>query len=160
MAPPRPEAERAFQMWSATTTQLVLDAIHSHPHEAQDAQFYLEHRKRAISESISRAIGLDARSESTHGITKQLDEILDLAFALDKDISQQVARVEWSYDYQLLKNTEFKFDPETMELDEGSPRSAEKVRLIVAPALVKRGRSTGEDFDVERVLLKSVVNCE
>ncbi|KAH6884801.1 hypothetical protein B0T10DRAFT_564231 [Thelonectria olida] len=159
MTPPRPEAEQAFQLWSTTTTQLVLDAIDSDTSRAQEVEDFLRKRKQWINWRIRDAIGLNPKADD-QGITKQLDEILNLTLALDKDISQQVARVEWSYDQRTLAETDFKFDRKTMELDEGDARSAKKVRLVVAPALVKRGRSTGEDFDVERILLKRIVNCE
>lgn len=54
------------------------------------------------------------------------------------------------------------FRGEIMELQPGERRAFEgqKVQLVVAPGLIKRGRSTGEDSEVTNVLLNMTVSCE
>ncbi|KAF4458500.1 hypothetical protein FALBO_14762 [Fusarium albosuccineum] len=158
---PRPEAEREFQMWSTATVELVLDVLDTHGSKAADAQEHLAERKDDISKSVKQLFKLDDESE---GITDALKSILDDAFALDKIMSQQVARLEWVFDVKTLEKRGCRFDAETMEMDEGATDgvvdAGRKVCLVVAPALVKRGKSTGEDFDKERILLKRSVWCE
>jgi hypothetical protein len=155
---PEPEAEHEFQKWSATTTGLVLDAVRDRVDNVQDD---LNQRRAQINRSIVETIGFGSTS-NRQGFTKQLDDILDAAFAVDKDISRQIAVVEWVFDFDILGETNF--DPDTMELDrrEMLPPGKEthEVRLVVAPALMKRGRPTGEDFDELHMLLKMVVYCD
>lgn len=148
-------------MWSTATVELVLNVLDTHGSKAAGVKEHLEERKEEISRSVKLLFKLDDESE---GITEALKSILDEAFALDKIMSQQVARLEWVFDVRTIERRGCRFDAETMELDEraadGVVDAGLKVCLVVAPALVKRGKSTGEDFDKERILLKRSVWCE
>ncbi|KAH7133698.1 hypothetical protein EDB81DRAFT_110380 [Dactylonectria macrodidyma] len=156
--PPRPEAEREFQMWSTTTIELVLDVLGTRHSKVAEVETHLTDRKKSINYSVKLLFGLEDESQ---GITEHLESILDDAFALDKIMSQQVARLEWVVDWFALETTDCKFDEKTMDLEEGDSdmvtKEGYKVRLITAPALVKRGRPTGQEFDKERILLKMSV---
>ncbi|KAH7137338.1 hypothetical protein B0J13DRAFT_677371 [Dactylonectria estremocensis] len=156
--PPRPDAEREFQMWSTTTVELVQDELETNGSEAAGAEIYMEEQKNDITKSVKELFRLEDESQ---GIAEHLKSILDDAFALDKIMSQQVARLEWVFDPQTPRTTGFMFVEETMELDEGDSdkmmKEGREVRLVVAPALVKRGKSTGQEFEKERILLKTSV---
>jgi hypothetical protein len=88
------------------------------------------------------------------------ERIIADAIALDKEISRQVARVEWVFPRRDAKSPQF--DPAIMELTQGetSSRTHQEVVLVVAPGLRKRGKSSGTDFDVENWLLPIEVSCE
>ncbi|EFW99422.1 hypothetical protein CMQ_7790 [Grosmannia clavigera kw1407] len=93
-------------------------------------------------------------------VERQLEEIFHTAVRLDEDIKQQVARVLWVYEYDGLTDADVDF--ETIEVKGDSSLAKEKKRsrerpVVIAPALVKRGKSTGQDFHIENTLLKIVV---
>jgi hypothetical protein len=149
---PDPETERKFQTWSATTTNLLMDAVDLN--EGGDAYKELENRKQAICDKICEAIGPFTRHVD-EGFEQEILKILDDAIVLDKEISKQVARVIWVFDHG-------EFDHSSMVLEGGEkPQIGSKeVQLVVAPGLKKRGKSTGEDFKLENTLLLTEVSCE
>ncbi|KAL4908448.1 hypothetical protein BDW74DRAFT_175130 [Aspergillus multicolor] len=93
-------------------------------------------------------------------MTDPLEKIISDALTVDQLFSQQVARWTW----QLLSEVPCRFDPEAMEMvnvDSGRKATAspnQDIFLVLAPALVKQGRSSGDDFDVAEVRLKAEVN--
>ncbi|CAM1509777.1 Fc.00g001120.m01.CDS01 [Cosmosporella sp. VM-42] len=151
---PDPEEERKFQMWSATTTGLILDV----PTNTEETDAEFQNRKYEIVENIKDTI-YKFKSVGSQGFTDQLEAIVDAACSLDKEISRQVARVIWVFGDASALDV---FDPTTMELETGDPKPKEGqlVRFAVAPAVIKRGKSTGEDFKFENDLMKMVVSCE
>lgn len=153
---PDPEAERKFQMWSATTIGLLFDSIDVK--EESEAYNHTRNAKEYILEGIRETIDPFLWSQD-EGYQHQILGILDNALALDKEISRQVARVDWVFG---IKKTSAMFDPTAMELEKGEKPSManQQVLLVVAPAMKKRGKSTGEDFKVESMLLRMEVSCE
>ena len=151
---PDAEAERNFQIWSARTTKLLLQAASFDKDTTilQDVQ----QGKEKMVRSIIKTIGQYSRPNKK-GFGEQLHAILDAAYELDKEICRQVARIVWVFDYDSSAKT--KFDPMTMELETGDRKLDENddVYFVVAPAVIKRGKSTGEDFRSEDLLLKMVV---
>ena len=71
--------------------------------------------------------------------------------------SKQVASFTWKHPDNLVRT----FDPEAMEPQPGqeSPSDDRRRVLVVAPALVKRGRASGDDFQVEAGRLKMEAFC-
>ena len=47
-----------------------------------------------------------------------------------------------------------------LELGKMQPGDSENVMLISAPGMIKRGKSTGEEFDVENILVRMEVSLE
>lgn len=87
-------------------------------------------------------------SESDFG--DGLSDILKNAINLDMELSRQVAKYSWVFETG-------EFDTSTMDLV-GDYKPGEKdIQLIVAPGVKKRGKSTGEDFNVEIPLLLTQV---
>jgi hypothetical protein len=156
-ARPNPEAERKFQMWTATTIGLLLDSVDTKP--GSNAHKSFEKTKSVLVKDITEVI-YPLRRNSGEGFTQQLHAILDAAFSLDLEFSRQVATMLWVFDNEGPAGG--KFDPSKMELEKGEAHSkrCQEVRLVVAPALKKRGKSTGEDFGVESTLVKMEVSCE
>lgn len=154
MLKPRPEAERKFQSWSATTTNLLLGICDTEKGSRADQDFQ-RHKSSYLEKHITEVIGGFSRSTGSE-YTDQLNQILDDALKLDKEVSRQQARVIWTFDLDSPH-----FDPETMELENGDahPKKNPEVLFVVAPSLVKRGKSTGEDFETENMLVKMTVVC-
>lgn len=70
-----------------------------------------------------------------------------------------MARIEW----QFPSNQEvLKYDSRYMTLQRGQEqlRVTEEVHLVIAPRMVKRGRSTGRDFEMENQLLPMEVSLK
>ncbi|KAH8670596.1 hypothetical protein BGZ61DRAFT_537247 [Ilyonectria robusta] len=113
---PDPEAERKFQMWSATTTGLILDAVAVNSKEEHDDLLNLENKKARIIGYIKETIGRWSTPDNG-GFNDQLSAILDKALALDREISRQVSKVEWIFAWERSANN--KFNPDTMDLEKG-----------------------------------------
>ncbi|KAB8067987.1 hypothetical protein BDV29DRAFT_162829 [Aspergillus leporis] len=93
-------------------------------------------------------------------MSKAFDQILDGAIDLDREISSQVARIEW-----VLPSPEgLKFYSSMMAFMKGEQvpnTSADtEVCVVVCLAMMKRGRSTGEEFQTENLLIPMKVSCE
>ncbi|KAL2808091.1 hypothetical protein BJX63DRAFT_410501 [Aspergillus granulosus] len=153
--PPNPEEERKFQTWIASTTALVVDALNT-PGKSRSTETRAEALAIKVRETIDPFLVIE-----DGGYEQELNRILDEALKLDKEICRQIARIEWVFP-PLAQ--EIPFDPVSMRLGTGevAPKSAEPqiVRLVVCPGMKKRGRSTGEDFKVETLLVPMEVSCD
>jgi hypothetical protein len=160
MCPIVPDEERKFQMWLASTTAMVLDAGIA----PKKSQTFTEKVHRT-NESLTRKM----REVLDHYLVVddpayplELARIIEEAVKFDTEISRQVARVEWVFP---AAANEIPFDPEIMRLGTGETGAKEKekqlVRLVVCPAMKKRGKSTGDNFGLPSTLLVPMeVSCE
>ncbi|KAM0420289.1 hypothetical protein ACHAPT_011950 [Fusarium lateritium] len=152
------------QVWTSRTTQLLLKALDTQNHDKkQEAVDHVERLKRGIISPILEAVGL--HPNSNEGIVRQLDDILNDALALDQTMSQQVAKWEWEHLFERDCKGGMAFDEELMQRDEGESFSSKRRRkraakLVISPALVKRGNSDGENYDVETIGMRMVVSCK
>ena len=92
------------------------------------------------------------------GFETQVFDIINEALDLDQLFSKQVADIYWD-----MGNAEpGSFSEAFMELQQGEKRTVDgqQVQLVVAPGLNKRGKSTGESYEIESMLLKITVSCE
>ncbi|KAL3455941.1 hypothetical protein BJX64DRAFT_294551 [Aspergillus heterothallicus] len=153
--PSTPEEERKFQAWVAGTTALVIEALNT-PGRSRSTESRAEALAIKVRETLDPFLVVEDQSYGS-----ELHRILDEALKLDKEICRQIARIEWVYP-PLVKEVEF--DPVTMRLGTGEVASKgderQLVRLVVCPAMKKRGKSTGEDFNVETLLVPMEVSCE
>ncbi len=96
---------------------------------------------------------------SSEGFSQELRRIIDDAVDFDKEVSRQLARVEWVFD---SGNSGMVFDPRIMKLEKGQKQQAvaRDVCLVIKPGMVKRGKSSGEDYGTEVVLLPMEVSVE
>ena len=149
------EAERKHQHWRATTTGLLWNAL-SMEDQAEKGH-YLEKGRPNIVKRVRRDLDLliDTRDA---GFLQDLKAILDDAMKLDMEISKQVAKVSWDFGDSKPR---LLFDPEGMELERGEMpvKAGTEALVVMAPALKKRGKSSGEGFNVENTLLPMVVSC-
>lgn len=148
------EAKRKFQMWRASTTTLLLDAKKLDQRDDHGTHRGLNEKVESICESL-RVFSKSKDKE----LIDQLFRIVNEALNLDKLISKQVAEVIWDSD--LGKNSG-QFNQDLMELWRGKEQTGDSgnVWLVSAPGMIKCGKSTGEDFNVENILLKMEVAWE
>jgi hypothetical protein len=110
-----------------------------------------------ILKTIHHSVECFLRRQDDMADDQDLNQILHIALRLDREISRQVAHVSWSFgDVSSLV-----FNPSTMEIKSGEtePGTGERVQFVVAPSLFKRGTSTGNDYDTERLVVPMEVSC-
>jgi hypothetical protein len=117
--------------------------------DVEKANNYMKHRTdhhvKRIMNTVCNLLGKDKE----RSFKNQLSAIIAEAFALDKEISRQVARVIWI------------FNVSQQEENADHPDAARsKLGLVMAPAVFKRGKSTGDGFDQETKLLDGVVGSK
>ncbi|KAK3946032.1 hypothetical protein QBC46DRAFT_370656 [Diplogelasinospora grovesii] len=177
-AAPTPEAsgERRFQMWKATTSALILESMESmEEEEEEEEQEQVQRSSESTAEKTSsfncwsfsdRVLDIIrpfVRNDSdVEGILGNLCNIIESSIALDQEICRQMARVDWVFPPPpSSKDLLVSFNPDDMAVGVGetTPRPGQYVSVVMAPALKKRGKSTGEDFEIENLLLKMEVTC-
>jgi hypothetical protein len=142
-------------MWRANTCSLLLDALNGKRKDVSDD-------RRTLADEHAQKIFQVFASWSTEpeSMASRLSDIILESINLDDQLCQQVAWLRW----ESLKQpqSDHVFDTETMELERGETRSSAdgKVELVLAPALIKKGNSSGEGFDTATTLLKMEVTCE
>ena len=92
------------------------------------------------------------------GVLEHLTDIIMKSVDIDQDIGKQAARIDLAF---LASEDPIGFDAGYMETERRGAASlpGQRVDLVVAPALVRQGESTGEDFEVQTLLLKMEVAC-
>ena len=114
---------------------------------------------REFSQSILDSIMPWVQS-SEEGILENLTDIVREAITLDQKICRQSAHVSWLILIPDGPHVPLVFDSDLMVVERGSPSPAagqQGVAMVVAPGLKKRGKSTGEGFEIENLLLKAEV---
>jgi hypothetical protein len=138
--------ESRYNVWQATTTSLLLEKRDS----LCKGDEVVGKTKAALSgllEDINEVL-LHIRPSHGSGYKKQLLQILVDAADLDLEISRQVASISWHFSLDGQDDARQMYDPRFMELDVGenapSGGREHEVKIVLAPAMVKRGKSTGE----------------
>lgn len=142
-------------MWKATTSALIMEYLRdTHDEKAQEEDEWFH---RDASKALLKVIGPFIRS-SHEEVLNDLIYIIKSFIVLDKEICRQAACVYW-----ILPPSQdlVRFNPNYMLVENGeaSPQPGQHVGLVMAPALMKRGKSTGENFETEYSLLKMGVTC-
>ncbi|KAL4975546.1 hypothetical protein BDW66DRAFT_167051 [Aspergillus desertorum] len=156
-----PDEERKFQMWLASTTAMVLEAG-SAPKKSKTFAEQSRTKNESLTRKMREVIDPFVVAVDDPGYPLELARIVEEAVKFDTEISRQVARVEWVFP---AAASEIPFDPEVMRLATGETGFKEKekplVRLVVCPAMKKRGKSTGEDFrSPSTFLVPMEVSCD
>ncbi|OCK74361.1 hypothetical protein K432DRAFT_256654, partial [Lepidopterella palustris CBS 459.81] len=153
---PNPEAIRKFQVWSAMTIGLFQSAVES----GADIEVHegLRKWKGRFFQDIDEAIR-PFQGVRNGGYEQELTRIIDQALDLDKEISRQLSKIDWVFGDD---NGGMVFDSKLMELEKGQKPAGSKqqVSLVISPGVKKRGKSTGEGFNEQSVLLRMEVSCE
>lgn len=144
------EAKRKFQMWKASTATLLLES-----ETLDESSGHGSHRRpneRSLHDTICKLLSPFSKPKEKD-FADQLFGILDEALNLDKLISKQAAEVIWLSDFSSQDLVELA----ALQQDEKQTVDGGNTWLVSAPGVIKRGKSTGEDFDVEIILLKMKV---
>ncbi|KAL3469150.1 hypothetical protein BJX99DRAFT_81752 [Aspergillus californicus] len=154
---PDPDVERKFQMWSAEATALVLQMCDFAPgsQEHKRTQSTLDDIRGDFWNIAEQFV--TKRSRESH---QDFRQILETALALDIEIHRQAARITWEFPPE---NAQLGFDPSKMEVEKGQqrPKPEQLVLLVVAPAVTKKGKSDGSEFQAgEQLLVPLEVSCQ
>lgn len=102
-----------------------------------------------------KALNSTSFIENEEGIGWLVGDIIEHSIKVDEQFCRQVAYMKWTWP---MMGSEF--DSATMEMDSLGQVSADggkRILLTLAPGLSKFGRSTGDGFGTEQVLLKPKV---
>jgi hypothetical protein len=140
-------------MWRAKTSNLLATVVSLEKGSA-DAD------RREFSSALALDIDKWLRpltNSKSDVVCHELGMVIEQCINLDKEISNQVAGICWEFPSRRLCD----FDSRIMNPQQGqtSPPEGQTVVLVVAPGLVKCGRSSGDDFDVEYRLLQMQCYC-
>ncbi|KAL3467111.1 hypothetical protein BJX64DRAFT_283836 [Aspergillus heterothallicus] len=152
---PDVEIERKFQMWSADTTALMLQMG---DFEEGTEDYHIFHNNLKSIRNDFWDMTSQFLVTRGQGPARELRRIVDDAIALDKQIHRQAARIKW----ELLDEGPAPFNPEQMETEQGQerPSPGKQVLLAVAPGVKKQGKSDGQDFEREQLLVPIEVSCQ
>ena len=140
-------------MWKANTSTLLVDVLKLDREEGQGISGRLKERAQGLCAQLAPLT--KSRYEN---FTVQIFDIIKEALDLDQLFSKQVAQICWNFGADGTR----RFNEASMELQQAEKRAVDgqEVQLVVAPGLIKRGRSTGEDYDITSILLRITVSCE
>lgn len=146
-----PEKERKLHIWRANTIRLLLDSFDSK--QKSDIQKDMKAKKDDCVTRITNTIGPILESEE-QDVKDQLSEIINKVYELDKEICQQVACIRLDFSAR-GRNETCCVLLEKEELEGGNNTEEQEAHyVVVAPGVIKRGRSTGEEFKNEYRLLE------
>ena len=140
-------------MWKGNTSALLVDAL---KHDEEKGQRMSRKLQENVKDLCSQLAPLT--KSKYEGFETQFYDIIYEALDLDQLFSKQVADIKWT----MRADEPESFNEAFMELQQGEKRTVDgqRVQLVVAPGLIKRGRSTGEHYELESILLKLTVSCE
>lgn len=123
------DAERKFQIWRATTSVFVSDAlsVENEPDQVQNAEY--------VDSFVSKIDGVIKQWDTDYD-GKILRDIVVDAIEFDKTICMQIAHVYWDF---------------------GETEVNHPMDLILCPALRRKGNSSGEDWESRTKLFAEVL---
>ncbi|TRX93942.1 hypothetical protein FHL15_005020 [Xylaria flabelliformis] len=145
------DAEQKFQNWKATTSTLILKSLR----EGEASGDMTDEVGESIDGFIIEVFNIlqpFTRSRDER-MLEDLRSIFETAICLDRDLCRQEGSVYWVFPPSLYR---VKFNLDEMRVEQAS-RSGQYVKLVTAPALVKRGKTTGKNATANYMLLKMAV---
>ncbi|KAK8102079.1 hypothetical protein PG984_015225 [Apiospora sp. TS-2023a] len=142
------QALRKMKIWKATTASLLLGPTASQSEMTSniDAERQIRREIRRICErAFPDRLFVGFRAENRDRYRAHVYQIIEQAVKLDLEVSKQGAGIHWEFGDVVgcMDN----YDPET--------EATLPMRIVTVPALLKLGKSNGEDLDLEpRVLLQ------
>ena len=130
-----------------------MNALKLDREEGQDISGRLKERAQDLCEQLA-----PLTKSKYERYKAQIFDIIKEALDLDQLFSKQVAQIYWNFGADEPR----RFNEASMELQQAEKRAVDdqEVQLVVAPGLIKRGRSTGEGYEMTSILLKTTVSCD
>ncbi|KAI0552466.1 hypothetical protein F4679DRAFT_581376 [Xylaria curta] len=146
------DVEQKFQNWKATTSALIFRSLW----EGEASGDMNDEVGGLIEGFITEVLNIlqpFARSRDER-MLEDLRSILETAICLDRDLCRQARYVYWVFPSQY--RVTFNLDKMEMEMERAF-RSGQYVKLVTAPALMKRGKIAGKNGTADDMLLKMAV---
>ncbi|KAK8067599.1 hypothetical protein PG996_006711 [Apiospora saccharicola] len=147
------QALRKMKIWKATTASLLLGPtvpqIEMTSNVDADRQIHRQIR-RICNHAFPGRLFVGFHEEVRYRYQMHVYQIIEQAVKLDLEVCKQGAGIHWEFGDVVGRMDNY--DPET--------EATLSMRIITAPALLKLGKSNGEDLDLEpRVLLQGEEAC-
>ncbi|KAI0857723.1 hypothetical protein F4860DRAFT_488796 [Xylaria cubensis] len=141
---------RKYQLWKADTANLIAERQGPDEEKARAGQ---ERLRQGLAKKVYRPLRVFTGSK-TANLEDDIIQIIDKALELDQMISRQVAEVSWETGIQINH-----YDPQSMEPHGGGEllKGPYDHLVAIAPGMMKRGTSTGANFEVNNRLLRTEV---
>ncbi|CAG9989531.1 unnamed protein product [Clonostachys byssicola] len=151
------EKSHKFNIWRANGSAMFS--------QAPDPDQKRTNRDQIITKWVATIIVLLKplfANQDQKDVEDDLYQIIDQALALDEELCQQVADVSVQYLRDSAGLVKLRFDSDAMTTEIGSKdaTAGDAVSAILAPALVKRGNSAGNQFDKQILLVPMEVICQ
>ncbi|KAL2701788.1 hypothetical protein AAEP93_006086 [Penicillium crustosum] len=147
------EVGRKQITWRADTTNMVLEGLNENAHKIRDSQHHFVSAKAQKLVGLLEPIVCHDKRTLYDPLVKLLNESLEL----DLVLSQQVAL--WSWEFP--KKLPCQFDKEVhTSIQKRHHGQIYEIHLVLAPALMKRGKSSGDDFHDQYAQVKMEVEID
>ncbi|KAJ5956148.1 hypothetical protein N7501_010427 [Penicillium viridicatum] len=144
------EVERKQITWRADTTNMVLERLNESTRETHDSQQdFISTKSQKLAGLLEPIVCRDKRN-----LYDPLVKLLNESLELDQVLSQQVAMWRWEFPKRLP--CQFNKDVHT-SIHKRQHGQIYEIKLVLAPALLKRGKSSGDDFLHQYVHVKMEV---
>ncbi|KAJ5393609.1 uncharacterized protein N7487_011250 [Penicillium crustosum] len=140
-----PDAKRRFHTWRATTTNVMAEVVGLDTDKVSNyIEKFSEEQARLTTEELHGLVKLSSHQK----VEDELCAIFDDSVTLSEMIDTQLACITWS---DVKHRAADRSALGRAEPQSGRSRSSDNrdSRLLVAPGLVRSGRSSGDKFDVE-----------
>ncbi|KAJ9485834.1 hypothetical protein VN97_g7514 [Penicillium thymicola] len=147
------EIERNRIIWRANTTNMLLESMPESPDREYDSQQeFVSQMAQRIAEMLEPIVYRKKRD-----LIERLSTLLVDSLALDQALSQQVAMWRWYFPSQIPCQFDKTIHASTHKRQKGQTY---EVQLVLAPALMKRGMSSGDGFLVNELQVKMEVELD
>ncbi|KAI1746423.1 hypothetical protein F4680DRAFT_442692 [Xylaria scruposa] len=146
------DAEQKFLNWKATTSALILKSLRD-GEASEDMNDEVGAFIQGFLTEVLNILQPFARSGDER-MLEDLRSIFETAICLDRDLCRQVGTVYWVF---LPSQYRVTFNRDKMEMERASRSGGQYIKLVTAPALMKRGKTTGKNATANDMLLKMAV---
>ncbi|CAG9971731.1 unnamed protein product [Clonostachys byssicola] len=149
------DPEREFHTWRANTSKMVHEATETSPNTRERMDF--EKICNQLKDDLMKRIKIWLPRKKKVPIEQMVDIIRQSIF-LDIHLSKQVAKIQWKLFDDNARRVK-KFDGNSMEPAPGQSQLEEgkSFDLVPAPGLIRYGSSSGNEYYIPLLLMKSQV---
>ncbi|CAI6056620.1 unnamed protein product [Clonostachys chloroleuca] len=149
------DPEREFHTWRANTSKMVHEATETSPNTRESMDF--GNISNQLKDDLMKRIKTWLPRKKALPI-EQMVEVIRQSIVLDMHISKQIAKFQWKLFDDNTRRVN-KFDGKSMEPGPGQSQLEEgkSFDLVLAPGLTRYGRSSGNEYNIPLLLMKSQV---
>ncbi|VUC28340.1 unnamed protein product [Clonostachys rosea] len=150
------DPKRKFHIWRVNTSNIVYEATAMRSNPDEDVN--LQNTSSRLKDKLMDRIKTWVPTNNAPAIEQHMVDIIKKSIVLDMYFSKQIIRFQWKI---FDDNNRYvkKFDGISMEPGPGQSqlKEGQSFDLVMAPGLVRYGRSWGSEYHVPQLLMKSQV---